>query len=132
MTMTTKTLHPGQTLLRPGSLTERIAWRIERKEALGVILVLFIFSLVGWLYLTQANTTAAANLRVEEYRHQITLLERQNAKLELEIAEWEALPRVEQRAREIGFGPPETSVYLSVPGLPVVDSANMQVNEVDK
>jgi hypothetical protein len=38
--------------------------------------------------------------------------------LDLEIAEWESLPRIEQRARELGFGPRNQVLYLSVPNYP--------------
>ncbi len=117
--MSSQVMHPVQTLLRPGSLARRIAWRIERKAALGMLLVLITVSLVGWLYLTQASSIAATNFQIERLRTELTTLNQQNAQMELEIAGWETLPRIEQRARELGFGPARQVLYLPVPDYPV-------------
>jgi len=117
--MSSQTLHPVLTLLRPGSLARRIPWRLERKAALGMLLVLLTASLVGWLYLTQASSMTTTGLQIEQLRDELSILTQQNAQLELEIAEWEALPRIEQRARELGFGPPDQVLYLPVPNYPV-------------
>jgi cell division protein FtsL len=129
--MTTQTTHPVQTLLRPGSLARHIVWRIERKDALGMLLVLFVFSLVGWLYLTQAKSAATVNLQIEEYRQEITGLNQQIAKVEVQIAEYESLDRIEQRASQIGFAPPATSLYLSVPDYPGEDATNLRASRVE-
>jgi hypothetical protein len=117
-------MHPVQTLLRPGSLAQRITWRLERKAALGMLLILITVSLIGWLYLTQASSLATISFQIEQHRAELSKLDQQNAQLELEIAGWEALPRIEQRARELGFGPRSQVLYLSVPNYP-----NQQTNQ---
>lgn len=119
--MSSQTIHSIQTLLRPGSLAQSITWRLERKVALGMLLVLITFSLIGWLYLTQASSLTTTSFRIEQLRAELTVLKQQNAQMELKIAEWEDLPRIEQRARELGFGPPGQVVYLPVPDYPVTD-----------
>jgi cell division protein FtsL len=129
--MATQTMHPIQTLLRPGSLARRIVWQLERRDALGILLVIFIVSLVGWLYLTQASTTAKVNLNTEQNREEVTLLNQDIARLKVEIAQWEALPRIEDRARELGFGPNTTALYLSVPGYSVDDSAIWEASRLE-
>lgn len=116
--MSSQTMHPVQTLLRPGSLAQRITWRLERKAALGMLLILITVSLIGWLYLTQASSLATISFQIEQHRAELSKLDQQNAQLELEIAGWEALPRIEQRARELGFGPRSQVLYLSVPNYP--------------
>ncbi len=116
--MSSQATHPVRTLLRPGSLAQRITWRIERKAALGMLLILITVSLIGWLYLTQASSIAATNFQIERLRSELTWSSQQNAELELQIAQWEALPRIEQRARELGFGPAQQAIYLPVADYP--------------
>ena len=117
--MSSQATHPVRTLLRPGSLAQRITWRIERKAALGMLLILITVSLIGWLYLTQASSIAATNFQIERLRAELTWSSQQNAQLELEIAQWESLPRIEQRARELGFAPAQGAIYLPVADYPV-------------
>ncbi len=126
--MSSQTIHSIQTLLRPGSLAQSINWRLERKAALGMLLILITLSLIGWLYLTQASSLTTTSFQIEQLRAELGVLKQQNAQLELEIAEWEALPRIEQRARELGFGPPSQVLYLPVPNYPVTDEADPMVN----
>jgi len=128
--MSSQTLHPVQTLLRPGSLAQRITWRMERKAALGMLLILITVSLVGWLYLTQASSVATISFQIEQLRAEIIMLDQQNAQLELEMSELEALPRIEKRARELGFGPARQVLYLPVANYPVGDQASQRVNEI--
>lgn len=116
--MSSQTMHPVQTLLRPGSLAQRITWRLERKAALGMLLILITLSLIGWLYLTQASSLTTISFQIEQHRAELSILNQQNAQLELEIAGWEALPRIEQRAHELGFEPRSQVLYLSVPNYP--------------
>ena len=126
--MSSQTIHSIQTLLRPGSLAQSINWRLERKAALGMLLILITLSLIGWLYLTQASSLTTTSFQIEQLRAELGMLKQQNAQLELEIAEWEALPRIEQRARALGFGPPSQVLYLPVPNYPVTDEADLMVN----
>jgi cell division protein FtsL len=126
--MSSQTIHSIQTLLRPGSLAQSINWRLERKAALGMLLILITLSLIGWLYLTQASSLTTTSFQIEQLRAELGVLKQQNAQLELEIAEWEALPRIEQRARELGFGPPSQVLYLPVANYPVSDEADPMVN----
>jgi len=121
-------MHSIQTLLRPGSLAQTIDWRLERKAALGMLLILITLSLIGWLYLTQASSLTTTSFQIEHLRAELTALKQQNAQLELEIAQWETLPRIEDRARELGFGPPTQVRYLPVPNYPVPDPANPVIN----
>jgi outer membrane murein-binding lipoprotein Lpp len=122
--MSSQTTHFVQTVLRPGSLAENITWRLERKAALGMLLMIITASLVGWLYLTQASSLATTSFQIEQLRSELAKLNQQNAQLELQIAQWEELPRIEQRARELGFGPPSQVLYLSVPNYPATVEAS--------
>ena len=126
--MSTQTFRPVQTLLRPGNLAQSFMWRLERKDALGILLVIFIISLVGWLYLTQANAMSSANLAVEERRAELKVVQVENARLTVEIAAWESLARIEERALNLGFAPATSALYLSVPGYAVEEASIWQAS----
>jgi hypothetical protein len=79
-----------------------------------------LFTLVGWLYLTQASQMAATGYHMQEIVISIEKLERENALLRYQIAELETLPRIEARARQIGMGPMTRTTYLVFPAYPVM------------
>lgn len=106
--------------LRPANVIRRLPWQLDSKAALGFLLILGTFSLVGWLYLTQASAVTATSYRIDELRLELDQLKNQNATLGLQIAQLEALPRVEQRARELGFQPTNDVRYLAVSNYPLV------------
>jgi cell division protein FtsL len=97
----------------------QLPWRLDSKAALGFLLILATFSLVGWLYLTQASAVTTTSYRIDELRMELDRLKNQNAALKLEIARLEALSRVETRARELGFSPTTNVRYLAVDNYPV-------------
>ena len=85
--------------LRPRNVIRQLPWRLDSKAALGFLLILATFSLVGWLYLSQASAVTTTSYRIDELRKELDQLKNQNAALMLQIAELEALSRVETRAR---------------------------------
>jgi hypothetical protein len=105
--------------LRPENVIRQLPWRLDSKAALGFLLILAIFSLVGWLYLTQASAVTATSYRIDELRVELDQIKNQNAALILEIAELEALSRVKTRARELGFEPTTNVTYLPVSSYPM-------------
>jgi hypothetical protein len=105
--------------LRPENVIRQLPWRVDSKAALGFLLLLATFSLVGWLYLTQASAVTATSYRIDELRLELDQIKNQNAALTLEIAQLEALSRVEARAREIGFAPTTNVRYLPVANYPL-------------
>jgi hypothetical protein len=107
--------------LKPQNVIRQIPWRLDSRAALGFVLILITFSLVGWLYLTQASVVTTTSYRIDELRLELDHLKNQNAGLILEIAELEALSRVEVRARELGFKPTTEIDYVSVPNYPIVE-----------
>ena len=92
---------------------------MDSKAALGFLLLLATFSLVGWLYLTQASAVTATSYRIDQLRLELDQIKNQNASLTLEIAQLEALDRVEVRARELGFAPTTNVRYLPVANYPM-------------
>ncbi|MCK6628501.1 MAG: septum formation initiator family protein [Anaerolineae bacterium] len=105
--------------LRPENVIRQLPWRVDSKAALGLLLLLAMFSLVGWLYLTQASAVTATSYRIDALRLELDQIKNQNAALTLEIAQLEALDRVEARARELGFGPTTDVRYIPVADYPL-------------
>jgi len=105
---------------RPAKVIKQLPWSLDRKAALGFILILVTFSLVGWLYLGQASVITSSTMKIDDLRQEIELLNHQNSELAHGIAELESINRVEARARELGFAPtnPANIRYLNVPSYP--------------
>ena len=117
---------------KPENVVRQLPWRLDSKAALGFLLILATFSLVGWLYLTQASAVTTTRYRIDELRLKLDQLENQNAALALEIAELENLSRIEARARELGLGPTNNVRYLPVTHYPVpaiVDPGQVNTSE---
>lgn len=105
---------------RPAAVIRQIPWRLDRKTALGLLLILTTFSLVGWLYLGQASVITSSTLQIEKLQREIQLVNQHNAELALEIADLESLSQIEERARALGFQPtnPTQIRYLPVSNYP--------------
>ncbi len=116
---------------RPDNVIRRLPWQFDGKSALGLLLLLVAFSLVAWLYLSQASAVATTSYRIDELRQEIDQLKNQNTVLSLEIAQFEALSRVESRARELGFRPAGDVQYLPVANYPLESAANNSANISD-
>ena len=104
---------------RPRHVIRQLPWRLDSKAALGFLLILATFSLVGWLYLTQASAVTTTTYRIDELRLELDRLRNENAALTLEIAQLEALAHVEKRAQDLGFTPTTNVRYLAVDNYPV-------------
>lgn len=98
--------------------TEKSIGSLDARTAIGSLLILILVSLLGWLYLTQASQVTTTGYRIYELERERARLQRENAKLMLEIAELERLEVVEARAGQLGFMPPERVEYLLVADYP--------------
>ena len=98
--------------------TEKSIGSLNARTAIGSILIFILVSLLGWLYLTQASQVTTTGYRIYELESERVRLQRENARLMLEIAELERLGGVETRARQLGFVPPEQVEYLVVADYP--------------
>jgi hypothetical protein len=67
---------------RPAAVIKQLPWGLDKKAALGLVLILVTFSLVGWLYLGQASVITSSTLQIEELQREINLLSQQNAELD--------------------------------------------------
>ena len=109
---------------KPENVVNRLPWRLDSKAAVGFLLILATFSLVGWLYLTQASAVTATRYRIDRLRLELDQLENQNAALALEIAQLENISRIEVRARELGLGATTNVRYLPVANYPLASNAD--------
>jgi cell division protein FtsL len=77
--------------------------KLEGRATLGMLIMLVVLSLLGWIYLTQASHVATASRRIEELQVDKARLEQQNLELMVEVAELESTGRLFARAKELGF-----------------------------
>jgi hypothetical protein len=117
----------SQTMIswRPNNVIQHLPWKLDSKAALGFLLILATFSLVGWLYLTQASAVTTTSYRIDELRLELDQLRNQNAAIALEIAQLQALSAVENRAWELGFRPTANIRYLAVENYPVAQPGEL-------
>ena len=78
-------------------------WKLEGRSAIGILLILLVLSLLGWIYLTQASYVATTSRRVQELEAEKLRLQQENLQLMAEIAELESVTRLAHRAKELGF-----------------------------
>jgi hypothetical protein len=88
--------------LRPPNVVRQISWQLDNKVTLGMLSTLLVLSLIAWIYLTQASAVATTSYHIDELRLELDQLRNQNSAIVLEIAQLEALSRVEVRAHELG------------------------------
>ena len=113
----------------PTSVIKRLPWSFDKKAAVGLLLILVTFSLVGWLYLGQASVITSSTLKTDRLRQEIDLLNRQNSELALQIAQLESIIRIENKAKALGFAPtPSENIrYLMANNYPVTPTSDPPV-----
>jgi hypothetical protein len=77
--------------------------KLRARSALGVVLILGMLSLLGWVYLTQASYVATTSRHLRELEKQKERIEQESWQLMVEIAELESVTRLASRAQELGF-----------------------------
>lgn len=108
--------------IRGGTYT---AWGFSGKTMALVLLLLVVGSLIGSFYLNQASQTTAAGLEIVRLTREREYWRQENAGLRRQIAEMEALSRIETRAAELGFVEADGVEYL------VVDAPLVEDTESD-
>jgi len=77
--------------------------KLQGRATLGMLIMLLVLSLLGWIYLTQASHVATTSRRIEELQRDKARLEQQNLELAVQIADLESVSRLAERAGELGF-----------------------------
>ncbi len=78
-------------------------WQNQRQAIALLTLSFFVAIVIGALYLAQASAVSTTGRQLEELIAQRNTLEQNNEQLRAEIAGFQSVPRLEQRARELGF-----------------------------
>jgi hypothetical protein len=84
---------------------DRSRWRPQRQALALATLGLFVAIIMGALYLSQSASTSAIGRQLEELIIERDTYEQQNEQLRSEIASLQSMPRLEQRAADLGFLP---------------------------
>ncbi|MDY7040815.1 MAG: bZIP transcription factor [Chloroflexota bacterium] len=103
----------------PAHCQKKSKRRVETRTVVVVGLMLAMFSLVGWLYLTQTSQLTVTGYRIQELEQRKVRLQEENAQLEAEIAELESASQMLARAQALGFQSPERVSYVNVPDYPI-------------
>ncbi len=77
--------------------------RFGNRAMVGILSILIAFSLLGWIYLSQASHVAVVSRHVQELEAEKIRLQEQNLQLMAEIAESESVAGLASRAAELGF-----------------------------
>jgi cell division protein FtsL len=103
----------------------RLVWLTEAQAALGWGVILILVALLGAIYLNQTSRVASIGRRVQALQIQVDNVKRENATLEREIAQAQALDRLQREAVRLGFrrARPEDIEYVIVPDYPMVVAA---------
>jgi hypothetical protein len=78
-------------------------WRSQRQAFALAALGFFVALIIGGLYLSQAAAVATTGRQLESLIADRNRLEQLNEQLRSEIASLRSVPRLQQRARELGF-----------------------------
>lgn len=81
----------------------RVPWRDQTQTTAIAMLALIVAIIIGALYLAQAMTTATTGRQLEEMQAQRNRLQQENEQIRAEIAAYRSVPRLIERARELGF-----------------------------
>ena len=94
---------------------KRGRFEISRRTILYVSVFVVGATLVATLYLMLVSWTAASGRHIEQLRTDLLWLRRENEQIEVKIAQEGSIPRLWERATELGFGSAEKVEFLSVP-----------------
>jgi cell division protein FtsL len=103
-------------------LARRLSKLTEVQAAVGWGLILLVIALLGVIYLNQSSRIAAVGRRVQTLQYDLSVLQRENADIEREIAQSQSIIRIQEEASRMGFvtAQPGNIEYLVVPNYPSV------------
>jgi hypothetical protein len=79
--------------------------KLAGRATSGMLIMLVVLSLLGWIYLTQASQVATTGRRIEALQGEKARLEQQNMDLTVEVATLESVERLMAEAQKMGFSP---------------------------
>ncbi len=101
----------------------RQLWKLsEAQAAIGWAIITLLAAVVGTIYLVQASTLAETGRRIQLAQIELSDFKRQNNQIERQIAESQALDRLQADAVRLGFvrADPRATLYIIVTDYPTV------------
>jgi len=87
-------------------------FEMSRRVAFYSFALVVVLTLVAALYLVLVSRTAAQGRHIEQLQAELFRLRRENEQLEVEVARESAIPRLWERAAELGLAPAERVEFL--------------------
>ena len=93
-------------------------WRVQRQWIGAFLLVVIGAAMVAALYLDVTARAALTGREIQELRSEITIVQRENADLETQLADLTSTAIMQERATKLGYRPiqPGELDYVAVPG----------------
>jgi len=93
-------------------------WRVQRQYVGAFLLMVICASMIAAMYLSVTARAAVTGRGIQELRVEITSIQRANADLETQLADFTSTAVMQQRALTLGYRPvqPGELDYIAVPG----------------
>ena len=103
-------------------LARRLSKLTEVQAAVGWGLILLVIASLGVVYLNQSSRIAAVGRQVQSLQYELSVLQRENADIERDIAQYQSITRIQEEAVRMGFvtAQPDNIEYLVIPDYPSV------------
>ena len=101
--------------------TKQFDSQISTGSLRGLLLLVGLIALIGLIYLGQNGQATMTGRRAQDLQDQLTRIQRENAQLEVEIAQLTLPSRIAERAGILGFHPATITqtVFVVVKNYPV-------------
>lgn len=109
-------------------LASKLGKLTEVQAAMGWGLILLVIALLGVIYLNQSSRIATVGRRVQTLQYDLSILQRENADIERDIALAQSITTTKEKAERMGFvkAQPYDIEYLVVPNYPPIAQVNEQ------
>jgi hypothetical protein len=97
--------------------------KLQGQATIGMLIILAVLSLLGWIYLTQASYVATTSRQIQELESEKARLQQENLELMAEIAGLESVGQLSIRASKLGFVSvtPDDADFVAVADAPPVE-----------
>lgn len=83
--------------------TRRLSKLTEAQAVGGWAMILLLIAILGVIYLNQSSKMAVVGRHVQELQYEVSVIQRENAAIEREIADYQSLSRLQKDAEKMGF-----------------------------
>lgn len=86
-------------------ITQRLNKLTEAQAVIGWTMIMLLVTILGVIYLNQSSQMATVGRRVQYLQYEVSVIQRENAGIEREIAQLQSLSRLQKDAEKLGFIP---------------------------